>query len=118
MTELTYEKLKELACDVVADRGENFVYPGEWYDNETMSCRYSQPENNSAPACIVGCMADRLGALNLMTEGKYASSSFRLAGFDLSLMAREFVDSLQESQDEGYPWGYALRMAIHSAEHC
>jgi hypothetical protein len=110
-TDAVTEALKE----IVAGK-EDFVYPY----HETQ-CFYTDPEDRTAPSCIVGHVIDAIDHEALERLGEYEmqdGESFSVAEmnngkrfnqrFDLdfdSATLQEALQAAQEVQDLGIPWG-------------
>lgn len=120
----TLRETIELAEGVVAEKGENYVYHEAFPEHVQnaaeggSTCFYrvdghvnpngSYEESTGGPACIVGCILDKVGLLHLAGEGQgvmmFASDHFEND-------AIEFLNCIQGDQDTGYSWGAALRGA-------
>ena len=134
--EITYEDAVLLLKQIVADRGEDWVYPqfdacpecsslaaenGEdghycsWHMSE--GCRYFTEEGQ--PACIVGeffsrtVPSDDIGRFYI--EGRIASEAINYLPLEVDARTRRLLSTAQQRQDEGMPWGESLTRAIDAA---
>lgn len=132
--EITYEDAVLLLKQIVADRGEDWVYPdfsecrecsdlrreGEdaycsWHTSE--GCRYFTEQGQ--PACIVGEFFSRtlqpedLNRFHL--EGRTVIDALQFLPMEVDEQTRSLLLTAQQSQDTGHTWGNALTRAIESA---
>lgn len=121
MQELTYDRALELAREVVADFGEDYLYPEDhkrvqWVDEpespgNPLSCVYV---HNGAPSCIVGQILHRHGvSVDDLAAEEFDSAdpvSYRLAR--ATVEARDFLNEVQNRQDNGKTWGQSLELGI------
>lgn len=114
MEALTYDRAVELAREVVADFGEDYVYPESEKRRETdgslPSCVYV---HEGCPSCLVGHILHRHGvSLEDLSQHEFRGAwtvSTKLA--DAEFGARFFLDVAQGRQDKGMPWGEAVLFA-------
>ena len=132
--EITYEDAVLLLKQIVADRGEDWVYPNfddcqecsalrreeedaycSWHMNE--GCRYFTEEGQ--PACIVGEFFSRTlqpEDLNrFYLEGRTVTDALQYLPMEVDEQTRSLLLTAQQSQDTGHTWGNALTRAIESA---
>lgn len=121
MEELTYDRAVELAREVVAEFGEDYVYPESEKRRETdgslPSCVYV---HEGCPSCLVGHILHRHGvSLEDMSQDEFRGAWFVSAKCaDADGKAREFLDAAQESQDNGDTWAVAIENGIaHVKKH-
>jgi hypothetical protein len=109
---LSYDRTVELLHEVIAEKGENFVYrePGD-----SDACLYAHGDE---PGCLVGQVLFRAGVPmeDIAALDKAASTDVAsLAAEFERWMPRSAVDLLsdaQNQQDGGATWGYALEFAL------
>lgn len=115
---LTVDALLEYAKNAVAERGEDWVYPDHMKD-ETNSCLYATTDWDGTikPACLVGHIIwqidpELLVRVHAYSEGTGARTVLRddLDCHDSRVL--QLAELMQERQDNGEPWGEALRAAI------
>lgn len=122
---LTYEKALELAEQVVAERGADFVYSdGDTHCAyvPTTDPRYPRKADVAAQgASVTGCaVGEVLKRADLLTDEVAVSlngiGDLIRGGFvPATGKAAAFLRHLQGKQDDGYPWGGALEEAKVSA---
>ncbi len=110
------DKLMAVVREVAAEKPD-FVY-----DAPYGGCVYVADKQ---PSCIVGQAAWRLGLIDASFEKDEMDNSagvttfLRTIGADLgddeTLYGREFLDAVQEKQDQGVPWGEAIQEADERA---
>lgn len=132
---IDYEDAVLLLKQIVADRGEDWVYPdfsecrecsdlrrenGEdaycgWHTNE--GCRYFTDEGQ--PACIVGEFISRTvepeHINRFYIEGRIAPEAISLMPLEIDEQTMELLHRAQQRQDLGDSWGDALTIAIQDA---
>ena len=111
----TLEDVLNAAREVVAEKGEDYVYSGPGG-----SCVYANEDGT--PSCLVGHVIHRLDpnvfkhlaekefvddttAAELLTVEEYVPYEF----WDME--AERAMNTAQEHQDDGVPWGTALKAA-------
>lgn len=117
---LTYDRAVELAEEVVAEFGEDYVYPQDHKDpgvepGDVPMCVYV---HEGKPSCLAGQILHRHGvsleALSL-NEGVGAwGVSAALA--QAQSPAREFLLQAQRVQDQGGTWGKAVQQGKDYAQ--
>lgn len=121
MIELDLARTKELLAAAVAERGEDFVYITPDTDEESApKCLYVHEATGGLECgCIVGWVLHRAGVpLELLRqyEGSHATDVLdRLWDINVlaaSLEAASLLHAVQGSQDDGSPWGEAVREAL------
>lgn len=125
MTELleapTVEQVLLVLDFVVAERGEDYVYPDEWRDGGTRlgTCLYVTPDG-TGPACIVGAVVARLGvslARLSRSEGQSARSVMeQVFGLPDRSPQSAVLQGAQVVQDGGGTWGDARDKARERAD--
>ena len=134
--EITYEDAVLLLKQIVADRGEDWIYPQydgcpecssltsdygdevhycSWHMSE--GCRYFTDEGQ--PACIVGEFFSRTlrpeEYNSIYLEGRVASEALNYLPLEVDQRTRRLLSVAQQRQDEGMPWGESLTRAIDTA---
>lgn len=117
MIEITYQSVVDGLSAIVAERGENFVYP-----RHTSWCVYVYA---GRPDCGVGCFLDSVGVplerlveADLNDRGSGISASALLEQLkeegivSVDLEAARILNVFQERQDNGHTWGSALNIAL------
>lgn len=111
--ELTLEKAKELVGQAIEEKGANYAYPGLGG-----VCVYVE---NCEPSCLVGAALVNGGVdpmrfieleINTMGSRDALETLHAHGDIDVSASAKRYFDSLQNSQDNGIPWGEANEKAI------
>ena len=129
---IDYEDAVLLLKQIVADRGEDWVYPNfddcqacsylrregdedaycGWHTNE--GCRYFTDEGQ--PACIVGEFISRTvqpeHINRFYIEGRIAPEAIALMPLEVDERTSELLHIAQQRQDTGHSWGDALTKAI------
>lgn len=112
---VTLTDIRQQLQEAIELRGQDYIYPARIQDGGR-NCRYWHPEDDG-PGCIVGLVFYRLGAtreqlLGCENQGAVAVIE-RLVKDDWVFEDRESTDALlghiQEAQDNGATWGYAIR---------
>lgn len=115
MEALTYDRAVELAREVVAEFGEDYVYPESVkvseYEATPPTCVYVHDDK---PSCLVGQILHKYGvSLEALSLNEFRGAwtvSGTLA--DADDKARFFLSSAQDSQDKGEPWGTAVEFGL------
>lgn len=114
------ETVAEALDAVVAERGEDYVYPQAWLDGSPGGgCLYVVP-GGAGPACIAGAVFFRLGAtVELLRECEHTSAAIvarRLWGDgEEAQRIGSFLTVAQLEQDFGETWGTARDKAFDVA---
>jgi hypothetical protein len=131
MKQLSYEDAVLLLKEIVADRGDDYVYPSfdecaecstlrmedycDWHTNE--GCRYFT--ETGAPACIVGEFFHRTlqpeEYNRFYLEGRTATEAISLLPLEVDARTKSLLTVAQQRQDVGHTWGDALSTAIDAA---
>lgn len=133
MTNITLTKIEviDLLSDLVADYGEDYVYDQERLGGVGQLCVYTDGEK---PSCIVGHVLFRAGTpLNVLKaidfggvvdeDGELHTGSLadtniwedevqswlNANGIVLSEAAMDILGRVQRMQDDGVPWGKAVK---------
>lgn len=97
---------------VVAEGGEDYVYPDEEKDHDGM-CRYVRKDGT--PSCIVGHVVTLLDPELLPLLATKEGAAALSLGFPDKLhftnQAAQVLDAAQQEQDNGKTWGEALAYA-------
>lgn len=118
------QKIKVGLQEVIAEKGEDYVYPRAGRGSTGDGCRYF--ENDGSPSCIVGHLLakrgvtyDALLTLKFGAEMNESTSASGLVGarvIDLDPsqadLLREFLVDVQALQDMGVAWGKAFSVAL------
>lgn len=116
----TLEDVLNAAREVVAEKGADYVYPNSIVGGGDGVCVYAGED--SAPSCLVGHVIYRLDPEAFLqvaeieaTEGTTAAGGLEEDGYlpegFWDEEAQEAMVAAQASQDNGWPWGYALKEA-------
>lgn len=131
---IDYEDAVLLLKQIVADRGEDWVYPNfdecqecsdlrreeenawcDWHTNE--GCRYFTEQGQ--PACIVGEFFTRTlqpeDYNRFYLEGRTVIDALQFLPMEVDEQTSKLLLVAQQSQDTGHTWGSALTRAIESA---
>jgi len=111
---LTYDRALELLREVIAEKGEAFVYETVEADD---FCRYVHGDQ---PGCIVGHVLVRAGvglADLRAVENCTPMDTSRCPAFLrwADERARSLLACVQDGQDNCHPWGVALATALEIA---
>lgn len=127
MTKLDYDTVVSTLKDLVAEKGEEYVYKSDFDE-----CVYSTPKG--APSCIVGHVIARLAPAEFAIihkeewgdsaeEGGYPeAASFDAireaygVSLEQTLETEALLISVQNAQDRETPWGIAVSNGIKYAE--
>lgn len=127
MEALTLDRAVELAREVVAEFGEDYVYPEshkrlQWEDepespSNPMSCVYV---HEGKPSCIVGHILHRHGVEIEAMKNHEFDSACPVSGATTNAegTARFFLREMQEHQDKGKPWGESLEFGLEQTRMC
>lgn len=122
MIVLTVAKVKELLAEAVALKGADYVYTTpdglQGTPEDQPVCLYVHGDQ---PGCIVGHALYSAGiSLARLREEERNDAEGVLRNLRHDLMYEEGVPSLlqdvQQAQDQGTPWGQAVRSAIAELE--
>lgn len=133
---LTTERVRELLKEAVTERGEDHVYvkpmkTKHGYDNNTEGCNYvhtpemdGRQEGGFQPGCLVGLVLHKAGLpldeLYARDHGDLAPSYLRQLEHRSLITFEDDVPDLlgraQSRQDDGKPWGGAVRYALGEGE--
>lgn len=109
---LTYTRTLELLREVIAEKGEDFVYEPLVDENGLSTCRYL---DQGQPSCLVGHVLYRAGISPAELAGVEDitpdSSSETWLGWGTP-RAIDLLADVQEKQDRHVAWGEALASAI------
>jgi len=112
---LTYDRALELLREVIAEKGEDFVYEPIGEDE---TCLYVHDDQ---PSCIVGHVLVRAGvslpelvAVETCTPRDVTRAPAFLTWADER--ARRLLTRVQDGQDNSKPWGLALDIALDIVE--
>lgn len=116
MIKLSKTQATELLQMAVADRGPEYVYKSRASGPTYGSCVYFY---RGKPDCIVGWIFNALGLKmqdlkKLSGDNNANGSRFSHIGkeiLEISQATLDMVQSVQDAQDEGKSWGYALEQA-------
>lgn len=121
MEDLTYDRVLELAREVVEEFGADYVYPEshkrlQWDDESQgdrnpLQCVYV---HEGAPSCIAGQILHRHGVSieDLAAEEFDAAAPIAYKLANASQRVQDFLNELQNKQDRGKPWGESLEAGI------
>lgn len=131
---LTLEQAQRYAEEVVAERGEDFVYNPK--DGTYRMCAYVSQEDERYPqysnqaigsavtGCLVGEILKRAGLLTDYIAGCSTSIGSLITDTNKVVVeneeTRQFLSTLQIEQDLGASWGIALKTAkeeVTTANH-
>jgi hypothetical protein len=124
--ELTYDEAVELLQEAVAKKGEDYVYepplvqtPYIEEGSQVALCVYFDDEGS--PSCIVGHALAKKGVTrealdNVDSElnrnaGPYGLESAEVISAPVGVI--DLLSLVQDYQDQGTPWGEALRIATN-----
>lgn len=111
---LNLERAKQLAAEVVAEFGPDYVYenPYRGTDLERSTCQYV---HDGEPGCLVAHILQRHGVkLDALEahEGDDAQGVLhKVLGIHRESTISGYLNRLQRQQDEGHTWGAALASA-------
>lgn len=102
----TDDQITEAMKAAVAERGDDFVYPDEWFEND--SCVNASMFGE--PRCIVGLALSNLGADWFYNRARRTSGVHRVNGYvaNFSERAAHALARAQSKQDGGARWGDVL----------
>ena len=103
---LEYNEALSLLKAQIEKKGEDYIYEAD--DNG--SCRYFVDDE---PSCIVGHVFHDLGIdSDFVEEFQVPKDAVDSEVLELSYEAAELLEAVQSKQDNGEPWGYALKAAV------
>lgn len=112
---LTFDRAVELAREVVAEFGKNYIYPASHKraesESSVPSCVYV---HEGHPSCLVGHILHRHG-VDLDVLGNYEfTGAWVVAGKFAAANPKTgyFLDAAQLSQDKGFTWGESVESAV------
>jgi hypothetical protein len=117
MSQLTAPQTLDLLKQVVAIKGEGYIYPESEKEAPDGSCRYVLP--NGSPSCIVGYVLDLVGLdlAELFPDFDYNTLPVTMVakrtevGSMFDEKALEVLTGAQDYQDLEYTWGESLARA-------
>lgn len=111
---ITEEQFTAAMEAAVAERGEDYVYPpqeeeGFADDYHTIggTCLYS--DESGKPLCIIGVALSKIDPALVPTHGSTEGASSLLSKMVDSFAVRVAAQNAQDAQDDGKPWGEALK---------
>ena len=110
---LTLERAKQLAAEVVADMGAEYVY------EPPVAGGFCVYDHEGQPSCLVGHIIHR-HSMEMYDDVVRDHSTNDVAGLPLSWFdggARAFLGRAQHEQDNSAPWGQAVETALDYLEH-
>lgn len=117
-TTRTVSEVLDQLWQIADDFGHDFVYRRD----AKKGCSYvdyGYPDVQ-LPGCIVGQWAHRFGGVSLITlstnEGYFNSLRAEAFGLDIEGEAITLLNEVQFRQDNGRPWGEAIRSAVEHLE--
>jgi hypothetical protein len=119
MITLTLERTKQLLAEAVAEKGAEYVYvnrDGDPADGDvSVSCHYVHGDQ---PGCIVGWVLYRAGVgLADLSEYEGRGAEDPVEGLmEAPAEVRKLLNWAQDYQDQGTPWGEAVRRALSRLE--
>jgi hypothetical protein len=123
MTKITRENFSQAMHEVVAERGEDFVYPHDWKwtdMNDNAVCQYYI--EGVGPACIIGAALDKLGVDVSELELKDGVTNYEMNADEILKTRYGVKDKgllvaasrAQRLQDRGQTWGQATESFDHT----
>lgn len=113
---ITEPEFTQAMRDAVAERGEDWVYPKgeEAWEGPDGQCRYFLDDGQ--PACLIGTALCKLGVPGVRPghEGAYAGLVLHDIYGELPRGIPRAASLAQEVQDEGQPWGEALKAYLRA----
>lgn len=109
---LTYTRTLQLLREVIAEKGEDFVYEPFVDEDGFSMCRYVV---QGQPSCLVGHVLHRAGISLTELAGVEDTTPNSSDGpwEDWGTAAAlDLLAEVQEKQDQGVAWGEALALAI------
>lgn len=132
MTKFTKSAVVQALAEIVAETGEDYIYPYAVGQGSLKSCQYAE---EGVPSCIVGRVIAKLDPelFNEVQEveqnvGSFAVSDFSTPGnpsgtsewtypeLDADKWVINVLDAVQQKQDNGKPYGPAVLAAINYAD--
>jgi hypothetical protein len=103
---ITFDEAVELLDRAVAEKGEDYIYPGSLGNG---ACWYTR---DGRPDCIVGHVLFWKGVTPEQLERLEGTSAFGLDGWlELDEKTSQLLWKTQQRQDSGVPWGRAVAEA-------
>lgn len=106
---------------VVAERGEDYVYPKQkrgWsHEDQGLTCLYALDGDPSQPACIVGAVLAHEGKLTktIANQMSTVSDLVEQGLLTVSEKTERLLKIAQFEQDGGSTWGWAVAKAKKAA---
>jgi hypothetical protein len=112
MTELDYGQALVFLEKAIGEKSPDYVYKRvtemtEEEEENGQSCLYFE---QGQPSCIVGHVLSYMG-INSAPEGSGAGHALTQLGVHADPKTKALLEDVQERQDDGVPWGEALRKA-------
>jgi hypothetical protein len=99
----------EATAQVVDEFGPGYIYPKQagygWG-----GCRYVR---DGKPSCLVAQVAVRLDLMSIDALAEHEGTGAAFLGLPVDSDAEEFLQCVQQYQDQGWSWGDALYFAQH-----
>lgn len=112
MDALTFEAVEAKIREIIAENPDHVYVYGDCIEGSSSRCYYSAGSIGAREACLFGQVFSQLGVADevLMDhEGKAAVNIPLKWKLPLSERQLRWIDHLQSHQDNGTPWGKALR---------
>jgi len=108
---ITYDQVRRMATEVVAIRGEDFVYSPMGVG----MCFYAPNASASVKSkrdsgCLIGEILSRLG-VDVTKWRDSVGDELRYDSIEVEEEALDWMQAAQERQDQGYAWGEVLKYA-------
>lgn len=120
MRNMNLNTVVEVATEIVNEKGEDYIYPGSFYD-DCMYWDYDEQE----PSCLIGHVLYNTALIStqddfLLIENSTSDSACafveKWGRATFSGPAQDFLYAAQNRQDAGWTWGRSLEFAKAAAQ--
>lgn len=119
MRHINFKTAVNVVSEIVAEKGNDYVYPGSFYDD----CKYWDFDEQE-PSCLVGHFFYNTALIStqddfLLIENSTSDQAIvaleRWGRATFSPAAENFLYAVQNRQDAGWDWGRSLEFAYAAA---
>jgi len=126
MIDITFEDVVRVTRELIAEKGEDFVYASPHPQVDGLACFYAHEMSDGSivPGCIVGHILPKLGVPLSNDWDQIGSTSSLIRELEgdgvigtTESKARVFLGFIQENQDNRETWGKSFELALEVTEN-